>query len=66
MVDLYITEYLGPPFLGFEFVEAIGDRAVQDWTGINIAQFNQLFLALPSLATKEGIRPKNSTWTLVG
>jgi hypothetical protein len=55
-----INNYRGPPFLEFEFVEAMGDKAVQDWTGLDVAQFNQLFLALPSLNIKEKVRPKTA------
>jgi len=60
MVDLFINNYRGPPFLDFEYIEAMGDKAVQDWTGLDIAQFNELFLALPSLRNEEKIRPKTA------
>jgi len=60
MMDLFISNYSSPPFLDFEFVEAMGDKAVQDWTGLDVDQFNELFSALPSLIVKEKTRPKTA------
>jgi len=60
MVDLVINNYSGPSFLDFEFVETMGDKAVHDWTGLTIAQFNQLFSSVSSLEEKEKTRPKTA------
>ena len=59
-MDLLRNQASRPPFLDFEYVEEMGDKLVKEWTGLTVAQFNDLFLGVPSLIQEEKTHPKTA------
>jgi hypothetical protein len=51
MVDM-LRDQTRPPFLDFENIDEMEERVVRDWTGLTIAQFNQLFLDISWTRTR--------------
>ena len=60
MVDLLRANCSRPPFLDFEYIEEMDDKVVHDWTGLTIAQFNQLLSDVPSLSDMEKKHPRTA------
>jgi hypothetical protein len=59
MVDM-LRDQTRPPFLDFENIDEMEERVVRDWTGLTIAQFNQLFLDVQTQKLIESERPKTA------
>ena len=49
-----------PPFLDFENIDAMADKVVREWTGLNKSQFNKLFLDAMTQIPIESWRPKTA------
>jgi hypothetical protein len=59
MVDILRSQER-PPFLDFENIDAMADKVVREWTGLNKAQFNKLFLDAMTQIPIESLRPKTA------